>query len=73
MYVDSSPVTARRSARRGACSKPARQTASAPARHPRPEMAAARRSRLDDAIVAQWLLDQLPSEHRHAFSSATHR
>ena len=68
MYLDSSPVTARRSARRGACHKPARQAAgaeSAPARRPRPDLTATRRSRLDDAIVSQWLLDQLPAGHRH--------
>jgi hypothetical protein len=73
MYLESSPVTARRSPeiarRRGTCLKPARQTTvatAAPARRPRPETAAARRTRLDDAIVSQWLLDQLPSEYRHA-------
>jgi hypothetical protein len=70
MYVESSPVTARRSTetprRRGGCPMPT-------ARRPQPEIAAARRSRVDDAIVAQWLLDQLPAEHRHAFGSATHR
>jgi len=66
MYLDSSPV--RRSSetprRRGACGKPARRTA------PRPVSAATRRSRLDDAIVAQWLLDQVPSDHRHALGGA---
>jgi hypothetical protein len=69
MYLDSSPV--RRSSetprRRSACGEPARRTAS------RPVTAAARRSRLDDAIVAQWLLDQVPSDHRHAFGSASNR
>lgn len=71
MYLDSSPVTARRSEtsrRRGACRKPVRQT-----RRPDTAAAAARRTRLDDAIVAQWLLDQLPTEHRHAFGSVSHR
>jgi hypothetical protein len=28
--------------------------------------AAARRTRLSDAIVSQWLLEQVPSDHRHA-------
>jgi hypothetical protein len=68
MYLDSSPVRARRSTetprRRGGCRKLA-------ARRPQPEITPARRSRVDDAIVAQWLLDQLPTEHR--FSSATRR
>jgi hypothetical protein len=69
MYLDSSPV--RRSSetprRRSACGKPARRTAS------RPISAATRRSRLDEAIVAQWLLDQVPFDHRHAFGSASNR
>jgi hypothetical protein len=26
---------------------------------------------LADAIVSQWLLEQLPSDHRHAFRSAS--
>jgi hypothetical protein len=70
MYVESSPITSRRSTetprRRGGRTKPT-------ARRPQPQVAAARRSRVDDAIVAQWLLDQLPAEHRHAVGSATHR
>jgi hypothetical protein len=69
MYLDSSPVIARRSEtprRRGTRRKPVRQTR-------RPDNAAARRTRVDDAIVAQWLLDQLPTERRHMFGSATHR
>jgi hypothetical protein len=81
MYLDSSPVTAPRSGeiprRRGTCRKPARQTAvatsAATAGRLGPVSAAARRSRLDDAIVSQWLLDQLPSDHRHALSSASER
>jgi hypothetical protein len=60
VYADSSPLTARRSLenqpRRRACQKPAPQTA-APVERSR-TVQAARRSRLDDAIVAQWLLDQ---------------
>jgi hypothetical protein len=67
MYIDS--PTRRRSAdtsrRRGGCHKPARQAAVATASREPAATAAARRSRLDDAIVAQWLLDQLPAEHRH--------
>jgi hypothetical protein len=73
MYLESSPVTARCSheiaRRRGTCRKPARQTTvatAAPTRRPRPDTAAARRTRVDDAIVAQWLLEQLPSDQRHA-------
>ena len=76
MHLDSSPTAARRSAetprRRGDC-QPARQTtvtADAPAQRPRPDTAAARRTRLDDAIVSQWLLEQLPSGHRHALGYA---
>ncbi len=53
MYVESSPA-ARRPAetprRRGAHRKLTRQT----------KAATARRSRIDEAIVSQWLLDQLP-------------
>jgi hypothetical protein len=70
MHRDSSPVIARRSAetprRRAACQKPAHQPVVATAERPRPVSAAARRSRLDDAIVSQWLLDQVPPAHRHA-------
>ena len=70
MFVDSSPAAARRSAetprRRGDCRKPARQTTIAVAERPRHDTAAARRIRLDGAIVSQWLLDQLPPDHRHA-------
>jgi hypothetical protein len=77
MYVDSSPVTARRSAGtarlRSACPKATPQTAitgaSATAGRPR-VTAAARRTRLADAIVSQWLLEQVPSDHRHALASA---
>ena len=77
MYLDSSPAAARRSPetlrRRGACQTPTRQTtvavANAPVERPRPDTAAARRTRLDDAIVAQWLLEQLPSGHRLAGAS----
>jgi hypothetical protein len=79
MYLDSSPVTARRSANtprlRSACHKATPQTAiatsSATAGRPRPVTAAARRTRLANAIVSQWLLEQLPSDHRHAVSSAS--
>jgi hypothetical protein len=75
MYLDSSPVTARRPAesprRRGACGTPPRQ--SAPVQRPRAVTAAARRTRLDDAIVSQWLLEQLPSDHRHALRGVSDR
>jgi hypothetical protein len=58
MYVESSPA-ARRSAetprRRGDHRKPTRQSTAV----------AARRTRLDDAIVSQWLLEQLPADRRH--------
>ncbi|HYY05720.1 MAG TPA: hypothetical protein VE997_04030 [Candidatus Limnocylindria bacterium] len=72
---------ARRSAetprRRGACRKPARRTAiaaaGATAERPRPVAAAARRARLDDAIVSQWLLEQVPSGHRHGLRSSSER
>jgi hypothetical protein len=60
MFVDSSPVTAHRSPDtprvRGAFRKATPRTAGA----------AARRTRLDDAIVSQWLLEQVPSDHRPA-------
>jgi hypothetical protein len=74
MYVDSSPVTARHSAdtsrRRSACRKPTAHTAiTATAARPR-VTAAARRTRLADAIVSQWLLEQVPSDHRHALAGA---
>jgi hypothetical protein len=69
MYLDSSPAAARRSAepsrRRGDCRQPTRQTA-APTERLRPTTATARRTRLDDAIVSQWLLEQVPAGHRHA-------
>ena len=68
MYLDSTPAAARRSAeaprRRGDCRRPTRQSTIAA------DTAAARRTRLDDAIVAQWLLEQLPSDHRHALGNA---
>jgi hypothetical protein len=77
MHRDSSPVTARRSSdssrRRGACQKPARQVATSAAERSQPVSATARPSRLDDAIVAQWLLDQVPSDHRHVLGSASNR
>jgi hypothetical protein len=62
MYLDSSPTIARRSAqsRRRACVKPA------PRPRSRPVATSARPRHLDDAIVAQWLLDQVPAGHRHA-------
>jgi hypothetical protein len=72
MYVDSSLITARRftgtprlrSARRQATPETAGATAGV---GPRESVtAAARRTRLADAIVSQWLLEQLPTDHRHA-------
>jgi hypothetical protein len=77
MCVDSSPVTTRRSAGtprlRGARREATAQTANAAASagRPGPVRAAARRTRLADAIVSQWLLEQLPSDHRHALRSAS--
>jgi len=81
MYLDASPVTTRRPAdnsrRRGACVKPPRRTAiatsSATAERPPAVTAAARRTRLADAIVSQWLLEQLPSDHRHAVRGVSDR
>jgi hypothetical protein len=68
MYVDSSPVFTRRfagtprlrSARRETIPHTANATLSA----------AARRARLADAIISQWLLEQVPSDHRHALRRA---
>jgi hypothetical protein len=76
MYVDSSPVTTRRSAGtrrlRSASSDATPQPANAAASAARlgPVTGAARRNRLADAIVSQWLLEQLPSDRRHALRSA---
>ena len=65
MHLDSAPAATRRYAetprRRGDRRKPTRQ-----AERSRPNTATARRSRLDDAIVSQWLLEQVPADHRHA-------
>jgi hypothetical protein len=75
MYVDSSPTTTRRSAGtprpRSARHDASPQTANANARRPGPVTVAARRTRLADAIISQWLLEQLPSDHRHALRSAS--
>jgi hypothetical protein len=78
MYVDSSPATARRfadtshlrSARREATPETG-NGAKAARRRPVSATATARRTRSTDAIVAQWLLDQVPAEHRHALRSAS--
>jgi hypothetical protein len=77
MYVDST-VTARRSVgtprlRSVAGRSATAQTASdsGTAGRLRPVSAAARRTRLADAIVSQWLLEQVPSDHRHAVRSAS--
>jgi hypothetical protein len=70
MHLDSAPATTRRCAetprRRGDRRKPTRQ-----AERSRPNTATARRSRLDDAIVSQWLLEQVPADHRHAALNAS--
>jgi hypothetical protein len=77
MYVDSPPATTRRSAGtphpRSARHEATPQTANATASagRPGPATVAARRTRLADAIVSQWLLEQLPSDHRHALRSAS--
>ena len=55
MYIESSPATTRRST---------------DTRRLRSVTAAARRTRLADAIVSQWLLEQVPSDHRHAHAHA---
>jgi hypothetical protein len=72
MYVDSSPVITRRSTGthrvRVARRKAITQTANA--RRRRPVSAAARRTRLADAIISQWLLEQVPSDHRRALRRA---
>jgi hypothetical protein len=74
MYLDSSPAAARRSAetprRRGDCRKPTRQTAASVERS-RPDTATARRTRLDDAIVSQWLREQVPADHRKSSQSGS--
>ena len=68
MYVDSYAAPTRRSAGvphlRSARREASPQTANAG--RPRPATVAARRTRVADAIVSQWLLEQLPSDHRHA-------
>jgi hypothetical protein len=59
MYVDSSPAPTRHFART------ARREANAQTAASRPSAtAAARRTRLADAVVSQWLLEQLPTERR---------
>lgn len=77
MYVDSSPLTMHRSAGtpglRGARRDATPQIANATASAARlgPVSAAARRARLADAIVSQWLLEQARSDHRDALRSAS--
>jgi hypothetical protein len=61
MYVDSSPRSTQTRVR-SAC----RDDAPQPRRRPTTATAAERRIRLTDAIVSQWLLDQMPASHRHA-------
>jgi hypothetical protein len=56
MYVDSSPTQKRHT--------PRRESAPQNARHPKSVKAAARRIRAADAIVSQWLLEQLPADRR---------
>jgi hypothetical protein len=55
MYPDPSPATARRST----------------AERPQLDTATTRRTRVDDAIVSQWLLEQVPADHRHALLNAS--
>jgi hypothetical protein len=55
MYVDSSPVTKHRR-------ETARESAD------RAHGGAARRTRLADAIVSQWLLEQVPADRRRSAS-----
>jgi hypothetical protein len=58
MHVDSSPTQTRRTPRHEA-------TPHTPAdKRPRSVRTAARRVRAADAIVSQWLLEQLPSDRR---------
>ena len=57
MYVDSSPTQTRRFANT-ARREPAPKTAD-----PKPRRSA-RRIRATDAVVSQWLLEQLPAERR---------
>ena len=68
MYIDSSSVGTRRFAGtprlRSACRRTSPHTAGATV------SAAARRARLADAIISQWLLEQVPSDHRHALRRA---
>jgi hypothetical protein len=78
MYVDSSHVTARRSADtphlRSAWREATPETgisAKAGRRRPVSATATARRTRVTDAIVSQWLLDQVPADHRRALRSAS--
>jgi hypothetical protein len=61
MYVDSTPDTARR---------PVKTPRLRGAHRPRPLTAAARRTRLADMIVSQWLLEQVPADHRHVARGA---
>jgi hypothetical protein len=78
MYVDSSTATKHRSSDtrrlRSACPPATRQiataTPSAQTSRRRPATAAARRTRLADAIVSQWLLEQLPADQRHVSAPA---
>jgi hypothetical protein len=75
MYVDSTPVTTRRSSGnprpRSARREATLPNANANAARLRPVTATARRARLADAIVSQWLLEQVPSDHRHALRTAS--
>jgi hypothetical protein len=73
MYVDSPRVTTRRSAGNAHPHSARREATSQTSGvvRPRRVTVAARRTRLADAIVSQWLLEQLPSDHRHAFRSAS--
>ncbi len=57
MYTTSSPAAAPRSAE-------------TPRRRGDRRKPVRRRTRVDDAIVSQWLLEQVPADHRHALLDA---
>ena len=75
MYIDSPALTTRPSDSTASPRKPDREATrrAADAKRPRSATVAARRTRLADAIVSQWLLEQLPADHRGAHRSASDR